>query len=350
MFGRKYIPRSTLFELTLRCNMRCLHCGSSAGTKRIKELSTEEWIRVTRELSDMGGNYITLLGGEPFLRSDWFEISKAINDYGLNLTIISNGLLINEEMISKLRTLDLYSMAISLDGGTSESHDKIRQIKGSFKQCKKVLSMLKDAGINTSVVTTLNKINFEDLPSMRDFLLDKGIAWQVQIAVPIGRFPKSMMLSEKEFYSAALFIATTRKNYGLKRLPVMGAHCFGYNSSYLSNVNIIPFWKGCQAGVSLLGIQSDGGVKGCLSLPDEFIEGNIREKSLSEIWNGPNFCSYNRDFKIQDLGNYCKDCKYGKSCKGGCMSVSTSVTGEKHNDPYCFRLIEESPYFEKISK
>jgi len=345
MFRKKYTPHSALYELTLRCNMSCLHCGSSAGKKRAKELTTDEWLNVSKDLAEIGCSYVTLLGGEPLLRKDWYEIAKGIRDYGLKLTIISNGLLIDEKMISKLKDLDLYTVAISLDGATAETHDKIRQVKGSFKRCKQVLSMLKDAEINTSVITTLNKINFEELPTLRDFLIDKGVAWQLQFAVPIGRFPRDLALSKEEFYSAAMFIETSRKKYGIKKLPVMGAHCFGYHSKYLRNVNIIPIWKGCQAGVSSLGIQSNGGVKGCLSLDDTYLEENILKTSIKEIWNSPKFAEYNRQFKKEQLGENCMDCKYGKSCKGGCMSASTAITGKAHNDSYCFKLIEESPDF-----
>ena len=346
MFNKKYVPGSVLYELTLGCNMRCIHCGSSAGIDRSKELSTEEWNKVTKDIYDLGGRYITLLGGEPFLRKDWYEISKTVRDYDMNLTIITNALLIDEDTIKKLRKLDVYSVAVSLDGATSKTHDKIRKVKGSFKHCKKAFDMLSEAEISTSVITTLNKLNFEELPKMREFLLDKNIAWQIQIAVPIGRFPRDLMLSAEEFYSAAMFIAATRKKYDLERLPILGAHCFGYHSQYLPNINIVPIWKGCQAGVSLMGIQSNGGVKGCLSLPDEYIEGNIRKKSLVDIWNAPGFAAYNRNFNKENIGKNCSSCKYLKSCLGGCMSVSTSITEIAHNDPYCFKLIEESPSFD----
>jgi radical SAM protein with 4Fe4S-binding SPASM domain len=348
MFEKKHLPFNALYELTLRCNMHCLHCGSSAGDKRVKELATKEWLKVSKDLAEVRCKNITLLGGEPFLRKDWYEISKEIRDYGLKLTIISNGSLINEEIISKLRDLDVYTVAISLDGASSKTHDNIRQISGSFEKCKQVISMLKEAEINTSVITTLNKINFEDLPSLRDFLLGKGIAWQLQFAAPIGRFPRELILSKEEFYSAAMFIEISRKKFGTKQIPVAGAHCFGYHSKYLRNINIVPIWKGCQAGLTILGIQSNGCVKGCLSLDDEYIDGNVLKNNIKDIWNRSDFAKYNRKFKKEQLGENCKECKYGKSCKGGCMSVSTSLTGSAHNDPYCFKLIEDSPDFSKI--
>ena len=341
MLGKKYVPYAGLYELTLRCNMQCIHCGSSAGIKREKELSTVEWNTATKQLSDLNCKTITLLGGEPFLRTDWYDISKNIRDNGVQLVIISNGLQINDKTIAKLRQLEPYAVAISIDGGKPETHDSIRRVKGSFDKCFEVISMLKNANIPVTVVTTLNKKNFTELSELRSYLLNKEIVWQIQIAVPVGRFSKELILSKEEFYAAALFIATSREKYSIKELPIVGAHSFGYNSMVLPNINIIPCWKGCQAGISAVGIQSNGGIKGCLSLPEEFIEGNIREKSLEEIWNDSSFCSYNREFKIDNLNGECMGCKYGKKCKGGCLTVSASVTGKNHCDPYCQYLIEK---------
>jgi radical SAM protein with 4Fe4S-binding SPASM domain len=198
------------------------------------------------------------------------------------------------------------------------------------------------ANLPITVVTTLNKRNVNELPLLRDLLVNKGIAWQLQVASPMGRFPKELVLSKEDFYAAALFIATTRKKYNMKEMPIMGAHCFGYNSQILPNINLLPFWRGCQAGIALLGIQSVGAVQGCLALPDEFIEGNIKRSRLSEIWNSPAAFSYNRNFKRDGLTNDCRGCSYGKLCKGGCLSISTAMTGKLHGDPYCLHFIEQS--------
>jgi radical SAM protein with 4Fe4S-binding SPASM domain len=342
MWRKPFIPMSALFELTLQCNMRCIHCGSSAGVRRTTELSTEEWIRITRELSDMKCRLVGLLGGEPFIRKDWYTISQTIKDYGMDLSIMSNGALINDKLLLELRKLDPYNVVLSIDGGTAETHDFIRQTSGSFEQCKQALSLLKNAGISTSVITTVNKKNLTELPLLRSLLINRGIAWQIQLAVPIGRFPRELLLSSEEFYAAALFIATTKQRYTTKELPITGAHCIGYNSTIVPPLTLLPIWTGCPAGITTVGIQSDGGIKGCLSLPDEFIEGNIRQRRVSELWNDPAVFSYNRRFKKDDLNNDCGLCKYGKTCRGGCLSVSTSITGKPHSDPYCLYLLEKN--------
>jgi radical SAM protein with 4Fe4S-binding SPASM domain len=341
MLPKKFEPRIGLYELTLKCNMNCIHCGSSAGNKRINELKTQEWNYVTKQLAELNCKEITLLGGEPFLRKDWYEISTEIKDRRIKITYMSNGLLINENIIEKLRKIEPKAVSISIDGSNKKTHDKIRQLSGSFDKCMQVISDLKKAEINTTVVTSVNKINFQELPELKTMLLNKGIVWQLQIAIPLGRFKKELLLSKKEFYAVAIFIASTRKKYSIKELPIIGTHCFGYYSNKLINVMIFP-WTGCQAGVSTIGIQSNGEVKGCLSLPEEFIEGNIRDNLISEIWQKPGFCSYNRDFKKSDLNNDCINCKYGKKCRGGCLGVSIGITGKTNGDTYCLKAIEET--------
>ena len=76
-------------------------------------------------------------------------------------------------------------------------------------------------------------------------------------------------------------------------------------------------------------------------MPDDFIQGNIRKKRVKEIWYDPDFASYNRKFTKNDLKGECKNCKHGKQCRGGCLTVSQTITGQNHNDPYCLFLIEQ---------
>ena len=337
----RYTPVTVAWELTLACNMKCMHCGSSAGQTRQKELTTKEALILCDQLQNLKTKMVGLTGGEPLLRKDWFEIGMKIRDLGMDLSILSNGLLINEKTIALFRKLDMYTVGISFDGGHPQIHDTIRGIPGSFEQCLSSMQMLKDAGLPVSVITTIHKNNLKDLPQIRELIKDKARAWQIQIAVPIGRFSPDLLLSKEEFYSLALFIAATRKQFSMKKFAVIGAHSIGYHSKILRNTMASPVWNGCQAGITVLGIQSNGDIKGCLSLPDTFIKGNLRDTPIDEIWNHPNAFPENRKFQPQELKNHCKGCKYGKTCKGGCLTASTSVAGETHCDPYCLHHIEK---------
>jgi len=331
-----YQLKCAVWETTLRCNLRCSHCGSSAGLPRPNELNTKECFRLCEELAELGCEDVSLMGGEPFLREDWFSIAQCIKNLGMNLNIVSNGTIL-DRYIDKISQLKPKVVGISLDG-MKESHEKIRG-KGTFEKVIQAIELLREKGIQTTVITTVSKINFKDLPEMKNLFYKKGINWQIQVAMPFGNFKKEQMLSKEEFYATALFIAKERIENSFKNLPVIGAHCYGYYSKILPGCS----WEGCSAGITSIGITSDGGIVGCLSMGnDRFIEGNIREKSLKEIWENPDSFSYNRKFDKNQLGPNCKDCKYGAVCKGGCNAMSYTLTGRFHNNPYCFYVIEEN--------
>jgi len=337
---KKYIPGQVVWETTLRCNLKCTHCGSSAGRPRPDELTTKEGIQLCKDLAEINSQEVCLMGGEPFLRKDWHIIAKEIKDQNMKLLFISNGFNINREIISKLVKLEPHAVSTSLDGATAKTHDYIRGVNGSFEKVMDYISLSKEADLPTTIITTVSKINLKELPDLKDFLLNKRIAWQIQVATPEGRFPKKYALSKEEYYSVALFIASLRKRYTPKELPVIGAHCFGYHSRHIPSVGFYSEWNGCQAGISILSIKSNGDVIGCLATPDLYIEGNIRKRNIIDIWNDPNSFAYNRKFKLKDLGENCRDCKYGKTCRGGCIGMSIGFTEKAHNHPYCFYKIE----------
>jgi radical SAM protein with 4Fe4S-binding SPASM domain len=336
----KHIPLSVAWELTLSCNMRCMHCGSSAGDTRSQELTTNEALNLCSQLQELRAKYINLTGGEALLRKDWYVIAKEIKDRGMQVSVLSNGLLLNQKTIAQLRSVGVYAIAISLDGGTPKTHDMIRGVPGSFQKCFNALDDLNKEDLPATVITTVHKGNLSELPLIRDLIIGKTKAWQIQIAVPIGRFPPEYVLSKEEFYAVALFIAAMKKRYSVRELAVMGAHSIGYHSQVLRNTMVSPVWNGCQAGISVLGIESDGSIKGCLSLPESFVEGNIRQRPLADIWEDPPSFSYNRDFSCSDLKDQCTTCRFGKTCKGGCTTVSASLTSAPHNDPYCLYHLE----------
>jgi radical SAM protein with 4Fe4S-binding SPASM domain len=94
--------------------------------------------------------------------------------------------------------------------------------------------------------------------------------------------------------------------------------------------------------MSSIGITSDGNVSGCLSMGnDRFLEGNVRNRRLIDIWNDPRSFAYNRIPEKMLPGDNCRDCRNFSKCGGGCDSVSYALTGEFHNNPYCFYAIEK---------
>ncbi len=328
--------KCAVWEVTLKCNSKCIHCGSSAGKSRLDELDTEEALALVNDLKSCGYDGIALMGGEPFLRDDWYDIAREIKKNKIKLTIVSNGLDLTNQ-IHKLKNLQVDCISLSLDGGTPKTHDYIRGIKGAFDKVLNSINLLKDQNFPLSVITTVNKINFKELNLIRDFLLNKNIAWQIQISLPIGRFSRDLAISREQFYAIAMFISLNLRNYSTKELPLIGAHCFGYFSIFLPELGLDP-WFGCQAGKSVLGIQSNGNIKGCLTLPDDYIEGNIRTKSISEILDSRFYLKYKQSIYKKNSKNYCSNCEAFKKCKGGCLG--TAIALNSFDKPYCLRAIE----------
>lgn len=357
--GNNYLLRNAVWEFTLDCNLNCLHCGSSAGSSRDDELTTAEAEKLCHDLKKINCLGITLMGGEPLLRKDFWRIASLIRDLGMELTVITNGTVFDRETFSRLRSLQPRAVAVSLDAAQPELHNRIRNRNCAFEKSVDFMNHALKEELPVTVITTVHKLNLTELPALRGLLLGRNIAWQVQVAGSEGRrFPQELLLDEEEFYSVGMFIASTRRKYPLKQMPVIGAHDLGFNSMMLNNISLDPEWTGCQAGISVLGIQSNGTIKGCLSMDDSTVEGNIRDMDIGDVWNSKSAFRYSRRFTAGDAGENCARCSHLDSCKGGCNEMSLMKTGVLHNDPYCFHRIEQrifekelrNPFFRLLMK
>lgn len=333
--NNKMRPECAVWEFTLACNLRCSHCGSVAGQPRPDELNTKDCFDLCEDLAEIGCLDVAIMGGEPFMREDYFAVSRCARDLGMNVNFVSNGTLLDQH-IERIRRIEPKVVGISLDG-MKENHEKIRG-PGTWERTVGAVNLLRENNIQTTIITTVSKINFKDLPTLKDLIIGKGVNWQIQTAMPFGSFKREYTLSREEFYATAMFISKQQIRNRFEDLPVVGAHCYGYFSKILPSGR----WNGCTAGVSSLGITSDGGIVGCLSMGnDRYIEGNVRDRSLKDIWNDPSAFAYNRQFRETDLGENCRGCKHSIKCRGGCNSVSNALTGKFHNNPYCFHKIEK---------
>ncbi|MDD4004122.1 MAG: radical SAM protein [Elusimicrobiaceae bacterium] len=330
-----------VWELTLGCNLRCIHCGATAGSPRENELTTEEALALCDDLNRAGCRGVALMGGEPFLRPDWLAIAKRIRKNGMELSVITNGLAGTPETADRLAELAPRAVAVSLDAGEPALHDRIRGRAGAFESAWAFIGLCLARKLPVSVITTVHKQNIGELEKLETLLAGKNIAWQIQTAGGEGkRFRRELLLDGDEFYSVGLFIANLRRKYKPHQLAVIGAHDLGYHSHIIPNL-MLARWEGCQAGIRVLGIRSDGGVKGCLAMNDDYLEGNIRRRPVSEIWADPGAFAYNRRFDPRRLGSNCAGCDFARTCRGGCNEMSLMATGVKHNDPYCFLKIEK---------
>lgn len=339
----KFRLKTCVWEITLACCFSCKYCGSRAGKARENELTTEECLSIVRQLADMGCRRVSLIGGEVFMRSDWAIIVKALTDLGVNVSIITNGFLFSDKLILELKRVKIESVAISLDG-TEDIHDLFRQ-KGSFRRAIQAIDILNQGGIPVSIISTLHKHNIDCLEELYKILKEKNIvAWQLQACSPMGNALKADFSAVIDFRNVISFV---EKHSQESHFAIGIADNIGYyteTEGYLrGDISGKGFFLGCRAGLSAIGIDSVGNVRGCESMYDDsFVEGNLRETSLHDIWYHPNAFAYNRQFTVNQLSGRCKGCSYGRICAGGCRSYNYFTHGKLYESLCCIHGMQKA--------
>ncbi len=335
-----FTPVAIGWETTLACNMRCKHCGSIAGFKRTVELDTDQALDLCAQFDAFPNAHITLTGGETFVRKDWPKIVEDLIRRRGSVGIISNAWYIDKELVTELKELQgsegVINLGLSLDGD-EERHDNIRR-PDSYNRVLDGMDNLRDAGIPFSVITTLNPTNILTIDHIADVVRERGAyAWQIQITSEYGRAAEdgSLVLNRSLYRDVVEKTAHYRKQFEGTECIVYTADCLGYWGPLERDLRTRP-WHGCHAGIRCLGIQSNGNVKGCLSLlEDIFIEGNCAETPLIDIWNKQGAFAFNREFEPEKLRGACARCKYGYICRAGCHSTAYSILGTVDQAPYC---------------
>jgi len=346
-----------VWELSLLCDLRCKHCGSYAGERRPDELNRVELLSVADQLIELGLQLVTLGGGEPMLHPDWAELGRRLTDGGVTVNMISNGWSFGERKLKMAQEAGVVQMAFSLDG-LQEAHDTIRR-PDSFRRVMAAMDLCREAGLSSGAVTHLNSLNYRTLPAMRDLLVEHGAhVWQLQLGNPTGAMcehtdllieptdllwlvPQIVELQSERRGDMRIDAGDNIGYYGCNELCLRTAG----EEAREEYEDEIPFWTGCQAGMGVVGIESNGNVKGCLSLPSArnkqnvFIEGNLREHSLEEIWTRPGAFAYNRDFSEERLSSYCRTCDARDLCRGGCAWTAFANTGDRGDNPFCFHRV-----------
>lgn len=330
-----------IWEITLRCNLACLHCGSRAAESRAHELSTEEALDLVRQLEEVGIDEVALIGGEAFLRRDWLEIAAEITRRGMLCTMVTGGYGITEKMAEKMRRAGITQCSVSVDG-LEATHDHLRGRAGSWKSAFQTLENLNRIGIIATCNTQINRLSSPELFEIYDLIRAARIkAWQIQMTVPMGNAADNWELLLQPFELVELFprlakLARQAKKDDIWLIPGNNVGYFGPFERLLRGGRAWTFWDGCKAGLNSLGIEADGVIKGCPSLPtDAYTGGNIREKSLREIVERSPELNINKEGGTEHLWGFCKTCEYSELCRGGCSWTAHTFFGRRGNNPYC---------------
>ncbi|MFH0836382.1 MAG: radical SAM protein, partial [Candidatus Micrarchaeota archaeon] len=316
-------------------------------------ITLERALELCSELKELGTREVTLIGGEPLLSEKWFPIAKKLGELEIKVNFVSNAVLVDGAAVAKLKQARINNFGVSIEG-TRATNDSIRGT-GVYDKILRAIRLLHSNGVKVSVATTISKLNYPELDAVYFELVKLGVkVWQIQLAMPVGRMTQEAMLEKKDLRSLIEFIIRVNEEGKLRVYPGCNIGYFGgleeKYRTHLGEGNALPFWTGCYSGIFEMGLTSDGSVKGCLAMKDKFIEGNINQKPLKEIWESENAFAYNRKFKRSYLGGFCANCPHGEVCRGGCPIVSEALTGSMNNDPYCLERIENEARAGKAGK
>jgi radical SAM protein with 4Fe4S-binding SPASM domain len=334
-------PRLAVWELTLRCNLACNHCGSRAGKAREDELTTEECLVLVDELAALSVQEVSLIGGEAHLHPGFLEVLRALKAHGIEVGMTTGGRGIDPALAHAAAEAGLDSVSISVDG-LEATHDALRALAGSFTSALAALSAFREAGVFVSVNTQINRTNFRELPELLELLISSGVrAFQIALTVAMGRAADhpEILLQPYELIEVFPVIASLKRRCdeaGVRMWPGNNIGYFGPYETLLRGRMPLGHCYSCGAGVSTLGIEADGTVKGCPSLPTTaWAGGNVREHSLREIWERALPLRYVRDRTEEDLWGFCKTCYYADECRAGCTWTAFSLLSRPGNNPMC---------------
>lgn len=308
---------SLFFELTVKCNEHCLHCGSMCGDiSEEAPLSTEEWKQVIDEVKrDFGTKHprLCITGGEPLLHRDFFDIMNYARAAGFTWGMTTNGTLITPEIAHRLKEAGMSTVSVSVDG-LKETHEWFRQSPGSYeKTMAGIKNLLNERAFNhVQVTTVVHKRNITELDKLYEIMKGLGIrSWRVINIEPIGRARSNpdLMLEKKDYKYILDFI---KKHRFEDKMEV----CYGC-SHYLPidyEREVRPWYFLCNAGVYVASIMYNGNIGACLDIErrPELVEGNIRRNSLKEVWED-GFKIYRSDFR---KCGPCADCPDYRYCAG----------------------------------
>jgi nif11-class peptide radical SAM maturase 3 len=334
-----------VWEITLKCNLACQHCGSRAGDSRTNELSTSEALDLVKQLAEVGITEVTLIGGEAFMRSDWLEIARAVTDADMICGMTTGGFGISLETAHRMKEAGIKVVSVSVDG-LEATHDRLRGKPGSWQWAFKTMSHLKEAGIPFGCNTQINRLSAPEFPSIYEHIRDAGIfAWQIQLTVPMGNAADNhdILLQPHELldvYPMIARVATKANEEGVKVQPGNNIGYYGPYERLLRGGDAWSFWQGCSAGLSALGIEADGAIKGCPSLPTTaYTGGNIRDYSLRTIVEETEELRFNLGAGTpqgtEHLWGFCKTCEFAELCRGGCSWTAHVFFDKRGNNPYC---------------
>ncbi|HEX9940968.1 MAG TPA: radical SAM protein [Thermoanaerobaculia bacterium] len=343
---RKFRP-DIYWYLSFRCNLACEHCSvhSSPWVDTSKDLSTADALKVVDQMAELNVQTAILTGGEVLIRPDVCEIIRALTDRGISVAIETNGLRFTPEFLALARELQgknkkSLGMSISLDGGTAETHERLRG-PGSFERTVRNFHLLAENNVRFNVQAILNRSNILSIPDL--FAIAKELRPHLNLllfgflnAVGRGTTLIHQLGLRTEDYNTLFELI--KQGMDRTRVPtVVKSPPATVPPRYLgvlfNHPSTTPSFS-CQ--FPLLGVLPNGDITICaVSRENEGVHfGNVRTENLKEVWAKTRMDMLrSRYLAADDLKGICGDCIFKRMCKGACRAWAYEM-GEDFDSPF----------------
>jgi radical SAM protein with 4Fe4S-binding SPASM domain len=362
--GEPNTPLIVSYAVTKACNLRCLHCHAEARDAMANELNLKEAMQAIDEMALLGTEALIFSGGEPLLRKEFIlTLAEYCVDVGIIPAMLTNGVLINHKVAWELKDAGIMAVGIPLDSANPESHDKLRNVPGTFEKAVKAVKACLDVDLEVVITTMALKDTFDDMPKRIDFIANLGVN-QVAVydLVPVGRGKDVMdqAMCQTQRVSLIKYLQQMQEDKemvftmsgGLPLYPEIVSEMHKLNGTKPRDLLLKQFWVnapvGCHAGILYFSLRPNGDVYPCTFLPVK--AGNIREQSLTGIWRNSKVLNELRERSL--LKGKCGECEYRETC-GGCRGRAYACSGDYlGTDPVCLQdlLLEERVFPSTIKR
>jgi radical SAM protein with 4Fe4S-binding SPASM domain len=344
-------PLFTVWNITQACNLNCKHCYQNARRRpEADELTADEKLALIDQMGDEFVPFVALAGGEPLVTPDLWKVLARCEKRGLHVTIATNGTLLTPEICLRLKAANVKYIEVSLDSLNPEEHDEFRGQEGSWKRTVQGIRNSVAAGIRTGMAVCFTRQTARTVDDVVRFAIDLGCRTFAHFNfIPVGRgreiIEQDMTPGQRETLLRKLQRHLEEGKIGVvSTAPQFGRTCIVYGSEEglfatghagrgpgKKTMILSRYIGGCGSGRCYCSIQPNGAITPCVYIPGEEV-GNIRQRSLAEIWNNPLFATLQ---DREDRGDHCGVCDYRAYC-GGCRARALACTGDiQAGDPGC---------------
>ncbi len=317
-------PVNLTWEITHRCNLRCIHCLSGSSDESLGELDFDECRAIVDQMAALKVFEINFGGGEPLLKDYFLPLLRYIHEKGIVTCISTNGTVLTDEAIALFTGNPLVNVQVSLDGATQEVNDRIRG-QGTFHRIIKGLERLAGKDIPLSINTVVTSLNFRQLNRLKALASSYGARLRVSRFRPSGRARDSweaLRLNPAQLRELSDWL-------GDDPAVLTGDSFFSISQDGRRQLGLDM----CGACKMTACIDPCGDVFPCAFMQErQFCGGSLRDTSFKDIWDNSAAFNYFRRLEPES----CRKCPRFHKCRGGCPAVAYFVSGDLNSaDPEC---------------